>query len=112
MASALVKLSRASVILGEKLALDEVSWEVRKGQSWVIIGPNGSGKTTLLSVINGYNWPSQGEVTVLGQQFGNVDLRELRKKVTFAIFAETDNLDQVTAMVDELFTLLEKADRI
>jgi type I restriction enzyme, R subunit len=32
--------------------------------------------------------------------------------VTFAIFAETDNLDQVTAMVDELFTLLEKADRI
>lgn len=81
MASALVKLSRTSVILGEKLALDEVSWEVRKGQSWVIIGPNGSGKTTLLSVINGYNWPSQGEVTVLGQQFGNVDLRELRKKI-------------------------------
>jgi type I restriction enzyme R subunit len=40
------------------------------------------------------------------------DLRELRKKVTFAIFSETDNLDQVTAMVDELFTLLEKADRI
>jgi type I restriction enzyme R subunit len=39
-------------------------------------------------------------------------LRELRKKVTFAIFAETDNLEQVTAMVDELFTLLEKADRI
>ena len=39
-------------------------------------------------------------------------LRELRKKVTFAIFAETDNLDRVTAMVDGLFTLLEKADRI
>jgi len=38
--------------------------------------------------------------------------RELRKKVTFAIFAETDDLDRVTAMVDELFTLLEKADRI
>jgi len=40
------------------------------------------------------------------------DLRELRKKVTFAIFAETDDLDQVTAMVEELFTLLEKANRI
>lgn len=39
-------------------------------------------------------------------------IRELRKKVTFAIFAETDNLNQVTTMVDELFTLLEKADRI
>jgi type I restriction enzyme R subunit len=39
-------------------------------------------------------------------------LRELRKKVTFAIFAETEDLDRVTALVDELFTLLEKADRI
>ena len=39
-------------------------------------------------------------------------LRELRKKVTFAIFAETDDLDRVTAMVNELFTLLDKADRI
>ncbi|MBW8458126.1 MAG: HsdR family type I site-specific deoxyribonuclease [Thiobacillus sp.] len=39
-------------------------------------------------------------------------IRELRKKVTFAIFAETEDLDRVTAMVDELFTLLEKADRI
>lgn len=39
-------------------------------------------------------------------------LRELRKKVTFAIFAEMDDLDRVTVLVEELFTLLEKADRI
>jgi iron complex transport system ATP-binding protein len=70
-----------SVILGEKLALDGINWEVRQGQNWVIIGPNGSGKTTLLSVINGYNWPSNGEVSVLGKRFGSVDLRELRKKI-------------------------------
>jgi len=39
-------------------------------------------------------------------------LRELRKKVTFAIFAETEELEQVTTLVDGLFTLLEKAGRI
>ena len=39
-------------------------------------------------------------------------LRDLRKKVTFAIFAEMDDLDRVTSLVDELFTLLEKAQRI
>ena len=39
-------------------------------------------------------------------------LRELRKQVTFAIYAECDELDQVTPIVDELFSLLEKADRI
>ena len=39
-------------------------------------------------------------------------LRELRKKVTFSIYEETDDLNQVASLVDDLFTLLEKADRI
>ena len=39
-------------------------------------------------------------------------LRDLRQKVTFAIFAEFDDPDKVTTIVDDLFTLLEKADRI
>ena len=34
--------------------------------------------------------------------------RELRNKVTFAIFAETEQLERVTALVDALFTLLER----
>jgi type I restriction enzyme R subunit len=37
------------------------------------------------------------------------ELRELRKEVTFAIYAEMDDLDQVTQIVDDLFTLLLKA---
>jgi type I restriction enzyme R subunit len=40
------------------------------------------------------------------------ELRELRNKVTFAIFAQEDDLNKVTAMVDELFTLLGKASSI
>ncbi len=39
-------------------------------------------------------------------------LRELRKKVTFAIYKETEDLNQVASLVDDLFTLLEKADRM
>ncbi len=39
-------------------------------------------------------------------------LRELRKKVTFSIFAECDDLDAVTTLVNDLFRILEKADRI
>jgi type I restriction enzyme R subunit len=39
-------------------------------------------------------------------------LRELRKKVTFAVFAEMEDLNAVARIVDDLFTLLEKADRI
>ena len=40
------------------------------------------------------------------------ELRELRKNVTFAIFAQEDDLDKVTRIVDDLFTLLSKADKI
>jgi type I restriction enzyme, R subunit len=36
-------------------------------------------------------------------------LRELRKEVTFAVYAEKDNLDRVTQIVDKLFSLLERA---
>ena len=37
-------------------------------------------------------------------------LRDLRKKVTFAIYAECDDLNQVTGLVDNLFRILEKGD--
>ena len=40
------------------------------------------------------------------------ELRELRKKVTFALFAEMDELNTVTAIVDDLFRLLERAERL
>jgi len=39
-------------------------------------------------------------------------LRELRKKVTFAIFAESEDLEAVTGLVESLFALLERASRI
>jgi len=38
-------------------------------------------------------------------------LRELRQKVTFAVLAESDDLERVTALVNDLFRILEKSDR-
>jgi len=42
-------------------------------------------------------------------QKSDAELRELRTAVTFAVYSQVENLDQVTEIVDELFTLLEKA---
>ena len=42
-------------------------------------------------------------------QSSEAELRELRREVTFAIFLEVDDLDQVTAIVDKLFTRLSQA---
>lgn len=76
--SPVVSLSDVSLVLGGKKVLSHVDWRVMPGENWVVIGPNGSGKTSLLSIIDGYRWPSSGEVSVLGRRFGDGDLRELR----------------------------------
>ncbi len=73
-----VFMSDVSLVLEGKRVLSHVDWEVMPEENWVVIGPNGSGKTSLLSIINGYRWPSSGEVSVLGRRFGGADLRELR----------------------------------
>ena len=43
--------------------------------------PNGSGKTTLLSVIGLDLWPTAGTVDVLGARYGQVDSREIRRRI-------------------------------
>ncbi len=61
--------------------LHDVSWQVKKGEHWALLGLNGSGKTTLLNIINGYIWPTNGKIHVLGQRFGAANLPELRKSI-------------------------------
>jgi len=64
-----------------KTALRGIDWVVRSGESWAVIGPNGAGKTSLMSIIDGYAWPSEGEVEILGNRFGETDLRDLRTRI-------------------------------
>jgi len=66
---------------GGKTILHGLNWQVNPGEHWVVLGLNGSGKTTMLNVVTGYLWPSGGEVRVLGEKYGTVDLREHRKRI-------------------------------
>ncbi len=61
--------------------LDDISWQVRRGENWAILGANGSGKTSLLKALVGYLTPTTGTITVLNESFGHSDWRELRKAV-------------------------------
>ena len=61
-----IKLIRRELMFKEFLALKDVSFEVKKGEAWGIIGTNGSGKSTLLKLICGILKPYKGSVTVNG----------------------------------------------
>ncbi|MFD0717518.1 ABC transporter ATP-binding protein [Paenibacillus sp. GCM10027626] len=66
---------------GDNWLLKKINWTIRPNEHWALLGLNGSGKTTLLNMINGYIWPTEGKVSVLGHPFGEVDLRDLRKSI-------------------------------
>ncbi len=61
--------------------LEGISWQVAKGEKWIVLGLNGSGKTSLLRLVSGYGYPSRGSMQVLGEPFGRTDLRALRRRV-------------------------------
>ncbi|RYY53582.1 MAG: ATP-binding cassette domain-containing protein [Chitinophagaceae bacterium] len=52
---ALIRMEKVSVAYGDKRVLQDINWQVRKGELWSVSGPNGAGKSTLLSLITGDN---------------------------------------------------------
>lgn len=56
--SALVSLEHCSLILDGHTILDDVSFELRAGERWALVGANGSGKSMLLKMIRGDVWPT------------------------------------------------------
>jgi branched-chain amino acid transport system permease protein len=58
----LLRVSGLSKSFGGLRAVQEVSFEVRKGEVFGIIGPNGAGKTTLFNLLNGFIRPDAGEI--------------------------------------------------
>ena len=77
----ILSVSNISFQRNGKSILSDINWTIKPGENWAIVGANGSGKTTLLSIIAGYNWFSDGCVSVLGECFGETSIHELRKKI-------------------------------
>ncbi|WP_169079806.1 ABC transporter ATP-binding protein [Microcella alkalica] len=52
---------------GENAALDGVSFDIHRGETFALLGPNGAGKSTAIEILEGYRRRSSGEVSVLGR---------------------------------------------
>lgn len=103
---------------GADNALQDISYDIKKGNTVAFVGPSGSGKTSLVKLLVGLYTPTQGEVFYNGISFFDLDKEELRVQIGFVtqdtqLFAGTirENLLFVkpTATDEECLDALNKA---
>lgn len=64
---------------GSLLAVNDVSFEVKRGEILSVIGRSGAGKSTLIRCLNGLEKPDNGRIEILGRDIVPLNERELRK---------------------------------
>ena len=96
---------------GGFVATDHVSLKVEAGARHALIGPNGAGKTTLINLLTGYLAPTEGRVTLLGQdvtamaQYARCRRGLVRTFHINQLFADMTVLESVALSVSERLRL-------
>jgi molybdate transport system ATP-binding protein len=83
--STFIKLQHVSVSYLEKPVLNNISWELKLGEFWQLIGENGSGKTTILSLITGDCNKAYGQHIVLFDKLKGTEenIWEIKQKIGY-----------------------------
>src|SRR5690625_3573388 len=84
-----------------KTILHQLNWQVEKNEHWAVLGLNGSGKTSLLTMLNGYMWPTSGQISVLEHPFGQIDLRILRQSIGWVSSSLQERVNK-TQLVEDI----------
>ena len=79
---------------GDVVAVDGLSFEVRRGECYGLLGPNGAGKTTTIEILEGLLTPDGGDVEVLGHHW-KTDEQQLRQRLGVQL-QETQFTDKLT----------------
>lgn len=76
-----IDMRGVSVVRDGRAILAPMDWQVELDERWIVMGPNGAGKTTLMRLASAGMFPSTGTVTLVGEQLGKVNLRDLRPSI-------------------------------
>src|SRR5207247_8091956 len=104
MSDEVIRLRGVGIKRGGSMLLRDVTWTVYDDERWVVIGPNGAGKTTLLQVAASLLFPTEGEVEILGQRLGQVDVFELRPRIGFSSAAVAEKVPPGEKVSDVVLT--------
>jgi len=106
----LLRFENVTVDFGDVRALDNVSFEVRQGETRIILGAAGSGKTVLLKTAMGLNPPSQGRVFLSGDDITKkpeAELFDVRSKMGM-LFQESALFDSMTVAQNVAYPLINQ----
>jgi ABC-2 type transport system ATP-binding protein len=104
----LITVKNLSRYYGANCAVDDISFEVKRGQVLGFLGPNGAGKTTTMQMITGTLAPTRGQITVSGYDI--ID-EPLQAKMALGYLPEQPPLYR-DMQVDEFLTFCAKLHRI
>lgn len=76
-----IRLENVSFYRNDQPILDNISWSIKSGEHWSLVGLNGSGKSTIINILSGYHFPSNGKVWVLEEEFGKTSIPLLRQRI-------------------------------
>ncbi len=75
----------SKVYKGKKWAVNDLNFEIEKGEFIVLIGPSGCGKTTTMKMINRLIEPTSGKIYIDGENILDMDPVKLRRKIGYVI---------------------------
>jgi len=108
-----------SKTFGKNHAVVDASFEVKRGEIFVVMGLSGSGKSTLIRMLNGLLEPTSGSVTVAGTKISGLPaakLREVRKRSVSMVFQHFALLPHRTVIDNVAYGLeiqgVDKAERL
>lgn len=90
----------------ERYALHNVSFKIYEGEWLAIVGHNGSGKSTMAKLLNGLQFPQQGEITVSDMKLTEESIWDIRKQLGM-VFQNPDNQFVGTTVQDDVAFGLE-----
>lgn len=82
-----IEIRKARKVFGESVALDEISFDIERGEFFSLLGPSGCGKSTTLNLIGGFEAPTSGDVLIEGRSVAQTPPYERPVNTVFQSYA-------------------------